>query len=159
MMVAASLAFAVGCAAPTTESAEGDVESTEDALSSSSLRQRTALGRAHVLGAAQGEVQVDYVPTASTEYAAGAVAFEAVHFDASARSAVVEVAGDFPSSATVVVTDDQFRLMAVAQTSASASGLSEARLRVPAGRGGRFILVRDPLWSKPMAFNVSVVTR
>ena len=158
MMVAAALAFAVGCAAPATELADGETASTEDALSAGSLRQRTALDRAVVLGATEGAVRVDYVPAATADYVgpAAALPFEAVHFDASPTSAVVEVAGDFPSSAMVVVTDDQFRVLSVARTTAAAEGVLQTRLRVPGGAGGRFVLVRDPLWSKPMAFDVRV---
>ena len=159
MVLPAVLAFAAACAEPTGDAAEGAAESTEAALSPRSLRQRTALERARVLGAAEGEMRVDYVPsTAQPDYfgAVEALPFEAVQFEASTAPVTVEVSGDFPSSATVVVTDEHFRVMTVARTSASAEGISEARLRLPSGTGGRFILVRDPLWSKPMAFDVSV---
>lgn len=153
-LLAASLLF-VACSAPAADETEETV-STEEGLSSlpSALREQTALDRARVLDAKSGKVTVDYAP--SPYETPTQLAFEAVTFDANVASEIA-VAGDFPSSATVIVTNDRFEPLAFSRTSRSASsGLAEAALRVPAGEGGRMVLVRDPKWVKPMTFEVRV---
>lgn len=144
-----------GCAAPSVETTE--TETTESGLTSvsSMLRAQTALDRARTLDAETGSVSVDYAPSAY-EPLTGRLAFEAVTFAADAE-AEISVAGDFPSAATVIVTNERFEPLAVTRTARSeTSGLAEAAVRIPAGVGQRFVLVRDPQWVKPMRFDVSV---
>ena len=145
----------VGCAAPSTGDAEIEItESSESGLGSlsSMLRAQTALDRARAVDTASGSVEVAYAP--SPYERSEHVAFEAVTFAAEAATEV-SVAGDFPSSATVVVTNDRFEPLAVSRTTRSAaSGVGRVTVRVPAGGG--MVLVRDPKWVKPMTFEVSV---
>lgn len=156
----ACLCFAA-CAAP---SAGEDTEigsTSESGLTSlsSMLRAETALDRARALDVESGSVAVEYAPSPYEPAEGRRLAFEAVTFEANGESEATEinVAGDFPSAATVIVTNDRFEPLAVSRTTRSAtSGLAEAALRVPAGEGQRFVLVRDPKWVKPMTFEVSV---
>lgn len=158
-----SLGVLAGCAAPSDLDADADdgATSAEIALTSSSLRAQTALDRLRELDAEAGSLNVDYAPSPSETVAyERRVAFEAVTFEASPDGAAVAVAvaGDFPSSATVIVTNERFEPLAAAQTRRDAeSGLAAATVRVPAGSGKRLVLVRDPKWVKPMTFEVSVV--
>jgi hypothetical protein len=148
----------VGCAASSASEADAEITATDESgLSSlpSVLRAQTALDRARALDVESGSVSVQYAPS---PYDTGAqpLAFEAVTFAADAAEEVT-VAGDFPSSATVIVTNESFEPLAAARTARSTtSGLAEATIRVPAGKGGRIILVRDPKWVKPMTFEVGV---
>ena len=48
--------------------------------------------------------------------------------------------------------DEDFHVCQVART----TDAGEASVRVPAGSGGRFVLVRDLKWVKPMTFHVNV---
>ena len=80
------------------------------------------------------------------------VKYEAVQFGGAGAPATVSVSGAFPSSATVIVTDEDFHVVQVART----TDAGEASVRVPAGSGGRFVLVRDLKWVKPMTFHVNV---
>lgn len=155
-LLVTGLSLAVGCAAP---SADEGVDTSEGSLTASSLREETALDRVRVLDGAEGTITVEYTPDATDEMYGSprsVLAFEAVRFEASESGSEVFVAGDFPSSATVIVTDEEFHPMARAQTVPGASGLGEARVRVPGGAGGRLVLVRDQKWVKPMVFEVRV---
>jgi hypothetical protein len=148
----------VGCAASTAAEENAEITATDEAgLSSlpSMLRSQTALERARALDLESGSVSVEYAPS---PYDTGAkpLAFEAVTFAADAADEVT-VAGDFPSSATVIVTNERFEPLAAARTVRSTtSGLAEANIRLPAGGGGRIVLVRDPKWVKPMTFEVGI---
>lgn len=151
----------VGCAAPSA-SEDAEIASTsESGLTSISslLRSQTALDRARALDAESGSVAVEYAPSPYEPAEGRRLAFEAVTFEANAEGDATEVAvsGDFPSAATVIVTNDRFEPLVVSRTTRSTtSGLAEAAIRIPAGEGQRFILVRDPKWVRPMTFEVSV---
>lgn len=150
------LTLLAGCAAPAAE--DGDLASSEEALTPGSLRDRTALDRLRVLGPSESSIAVEYAPPADGAYpgASRDVAFEPVRIEAPGEASEITVAGDFPSTATVLVTDESFRVVAAAATSPSAEGLEEARVRVSGGVAGRLVLVRDPKWVRPMVFEVRV---
>jgi hypothetical protein len=107
-----------------------------------------------------GTVRVEYAPDGYRHLRpstpAAPVAFEAVWLPPAASTSVVSVEGDFPSSAAVVVTDRDFRVLAASRTAPVAEGHDRARVRIPAGDGDRLVLVRDPRWVKPMTFEVRV---
>lgn len=160
LSLVACLCF-VGCAAPSAGEETEVASSSESGLTSlsSMLRAQTALDRARTLDLEAGSVAVDYAPSPYEPVEGRRLAFEAVTFEASAASEPTDiaVAGDFPSDATVIITNDRFEPLAVSRTRRSTtSGLAEAALRVPAGEGQRFVLVRDPKWVKPMTFEVAI---
>lgn len=71
-----------------------------------------------------------------------------------ARTAV-SVAGNFPSSPDVLVTDANFHILAKSTRQPDAE-LDQVSVTLPTGPGRKFILVRDNLWTKPMNFDVTV---
>lgn len=147
-----------GCTAPVEDRRDDDVGDSAEALSPGSLRARTALDRIRDLEAEEGSIRVDYAPPEEGYESSDAhgVSFEPVKFEGSDDHKVVSVAGNFPSVATVVVTDAQFHVLAVKRTNANADGVAQANVRIPSGKGERFVLVRDPKWVKPMSFDVHV---
>ena len=150
------VAFGAGCGAET-GSEEESFESSEVALTSRSLRGATAVERVRMLDPKAGALHVEYAPEAdpSAQYTTR-VPFEAVAFTAE-RTTELTVAGDFPSSATLVATNENFEPLATARTVRdSTSSVSAATVRLPAGDGPRLVLVRDPKWVKPMSFQVRV---
>ena len=151
---AAFLCLVMGCAAQAEP--QDDVDTTEAALRSTSLRSLTALDRVRTLEGEAGTVAVDYVPTTDPYSTQRHVAFEAVAFDAANATSEIAVSGDFPSSALVIVTNERFEPLAASRTVRRSSGVAEASVRVPAGDGQRLVLVRDPKWVKPMTFDVRV---
>lgn len=150
-MVSFASAFAIGCSAETSEGE--DVEISADELTVANLRARTKPANV-VASLPDGTQQVEYLPDAAHGYVEGApVAFEAVPFTATTSGEAVQVTveGDFPSSATVVVTDSQMRVAGFSST----RGLDRTALTVTAPADG-FVLVRDLRWVKPMRFDVRV---
>jgi len=67
----------------------------------------------------------------------------------------VNVAGDFPGSPRVLVTDENFRVLGSARGIPTERG-DEATVVVTNRPGKKFVLVRDMLWVKPMTFDVTV---
>ena len=67
----------------------------------------------------------------------------------------VDVAGDFPGSPRVLVTDENFRVLAATRGVATETG-DQASLVVANRPGKKLVLVRDMLWVKPMTFEISV---
>lgn len=155
LVVAASCSAVVGCSA---EADEGEtVDSSDDALSSSTLRARTDLSNVTHIGEA-GASSIDYVPEAYAPNGAHeAPKFEAVSFDATPGKRVsITVGGDFPSNASVLVADSNFRVLASAKTKATDDGQATTVVANLTRPGQHFVLVRDALWVKPMTFDVSV---
>ncbi len=67
----------------------------------------------------------------------------------------VSVAGDFPGAPRVLVTDENFRVLAAGRGVATETG-AQASVVVPSHTGKKLVLVRDMLWVKPMTFEVNV---
>ena len=67
----------------------------------------------------------------------------------------VDVAGEFPGAPRVLVTDENFNVIAGTRARTTESG-AEASLDIVTNRGKKFVLVRDMLWVTPMSFEVTV---
>ncbi len=67
----------------------------------------------------------------------------------------INVTGDFPGAPRVIVTDENFRVLAGTRAVSTENG-EEASLALNARPGKKLVLVRDMLWVKPMTFTVTV---
>ena len=156
-------ALATACAANTDSPNDDTSDSDLVALKSLSVVQRTITEG--------GTVVMEYEPDEYPRDAHGRVPYLAIEFAApsagiSAASLhpmttttraplSVKVTGKFPSEPQIIVTDARFHALASTRGHVTADG-AEALLTTTTSPGTKFILVRDPLWVKPMNFQVTI---
>lgn len=156
-----------GCASASSDEASevaaAGTSSEEQELSASTLR-----ARAHIQLTVreEGSSQLTYEPSG---YPANTIPYEGLELGFTPEGSIeVDVAGDFPSTARVLVVDDAYRVIASGrtelqtgihtQTDEPQQLLGVARLRVPraGGKSGLKVLVRDARWDRTMNFRVDV---
>ncbi len=159
--------LALGCASASSDESEDararGASSDEQELSASTLR-----ARAHIQRTVreEGSSELTYEPSA---YPANTIPYEGLELGFTPEGAIeVDVAGEFPSTARVLVVDDTDRVIASGrtelqtgirtQTDEPGQRLGVARLRVPraGGKSGLEVLVRDARWDRTMSFSVDV---
>jgi hypothetical protein len=155
-------AFASGCAA--SDASAEEVEESADELSTTTLRDITIVKGSMTEA---GTITVAYEPSLYTPsrhvpFLAVELPAEAVRESANLRPMngptaplSVNVAGDFPGAPRVLVTDENFRVLAGTRAVSTENG-EEASLALNTRPGKKLVLVRDMLWVKPMTFTVSV---
>lgn len=154
-----------GCASGTSDGGELGVADEEQELSSASLR---SLTHVQTTLSEEGTIELAYAPGAGG-YPATVIPFEAAELGADVKGDVeVEVSGDFPSNARLLIVNDQFRVLAQGRTARAdglrvqtegTSTLGVGRLSIRDPQRGSKILIRDSRWDRPMNFNVKVDVR
>lgn len=134
------------------DEAKGDVE-LGDAIDNVSVVENVEL-------TAGATVEVPYEPAAKAYDKKAGVPYLGIAIGAARAAAAdseivdVTVEGDFPGSPEVLVTDAELHVLARG-TATTHKSLDRVSVELPLGRGSKFILVRDQLWTKPMTFDVS----
>jgi hypothetical protein len=167
-LVLASVLLALagpGCAAETASAPSPDPGEVDE-LNASSLREATAFEGSVAAG---GTITLHYEQT-SQRYAR-AIPYIAVEIVAPPTTHTaglhalsggigamqrITVTGEFPSAPRVLLVDDSFKVLAQQTAETQPSGSQIAVLQSPPQVGRRFVLTRDPRWSKPMSFQVQV---
>ena len=171
LVAAAALSFGTGCAA--SDAPFEDTEESADELNGG-LRHITIMKGSMT---ETGSITVAYEPHpyesgpgrrvpflaieltseehASEDAPAAAGAVRPTNRETGAPLAVT-VEGDFPGAPRVLVTDENFRVLAATRGVQTELG-AQASVVLPSHTGKKLVLVRDMLWVKPMTFEVSVV--
>jgi hypothetical protein len=167
LLAAALLACASGCASETEPTTDDTIEEAVDELNINlrdfAIVKATMTEAGTITVAYQPELYapstlrvpflaIELPPRAETNPGANAGGIRPTNGTASAN--VVRVEGDFPGAPQLVVTDGNFRPIATSRGRRTEVG-AEAAIRVAPNRG-KFVLVRDQLWVKPMTFQVTV---
>ncbi len=165
LAAAAALSLGTGCAA--NDVPAEDTEESVDELNGG-LRQITIVkgsmteaGTITVAYEPNAYAPTSYVPflavelTPADDAPAAATTGALRPMNAEAAPLTVAVAGDFPGSPRVLVTDENFRVLAATRGTATETG-DQASLVVANRPGKKLVLVRDMLWVKPMTFEISV---
>lgn len=142
-----------------TDSAGSAIEGEEDNLNNLTLEQATLL-----LGRVEqgGSVTVAYEP--SQHYLTGSatkpfLGVELLPQAAEARVAApqqlsISVAGNFPGTPRVLVTDASFNVLAGSRAANVQQDGDHVTVTIPASAERRFVLVRDGRWVEPMHFDI-----
>lgn len=152
------VALLAGCAgAPPSDS---DISADDDAaLSTSELRERSHI---QTTLAREGTTELDYDPGRPSYKG---IPYEGAELGFAGGSLSIEVAGEFPSTARVLVVDQDFHVLARAKTERGsgvkvqtngAASLGVAKLAVANAPINGKILVRDAKWDRAMTFRVDV---
>jgi len=170
ILVAAALSVGTGCAA--SDAPFEDTEESADELNGG-LRHITIMKGSM---SESGSITVAYEPNAyAPTRHVPFLAIELTPGEATARSEetgtvgggvrpmngqtgtelTINVAGDFPGSPRVLVTDENFRVLAATRGVPTEAG-AQASVVLPNHTGKKLVLVRDMLWVTPMTFEVSV---
>jgi hypothetical protein len=155
---------APGCAAETTSDPAPD-QGEVDELNSSSLRGATAFKGSVAAG---GTITLQYdradrkypraIPYIAVEILAPPTTHAAGLHPLNGETALQEITvqGEFPGAPKVLLVDDTFKIIAQQTAETQPNGSELAVLKAPRQTGKRFVLTRDPRWSKPMSFQVQV---
>ena len=168
ILVAAALSLGTGCAA--SDAPFEDTEESADELNGG-LRHITIMkGSMTETGSITGAYEpnayattrhvpflaIELTPGEATARAEETVAGGVRPMNGQAGSKLtINVEGDFPGSPRVLVTDENFRVLAATRGVATEAG-ARAPVVLPNHTGKKLVLVRDMLWVTPMTFEVSV---
>ncbi len=159
-----------GCSSESASHNEGEIDSAAEELNAASLRAATAfrgvVAPASVVTVAYEGASAPYpratpylaIEIASASESADGVGTRSVRPLAGEilKTQQVSVIGPFPSAPRVLVVDENFKVLARTTATPQPDGRDVATVVAPRNAGKRFVLVRDPRWSRPMSFDVAV---
>lgn len=153
------LALLVGCAGAPGSDATVSTDDDEAALSTAELKERSHI---QTTLDAEGAVELDYDP--------GRPSYKGIPYEGATIAfgegpITIDVAGEFPSTARILLVDQDFHVIARAKTerqsglkvqTAGVAALGIAHLAVQNAPQNAKVLVRDAKWDRSMTFRVDV---